>query len=126
MTYTVVIVLTIVLGFILFKNKIDSIPEVMNYADIDVKEAKKMLSKGEATALDVRTSLEVSHGKIIGSKSINFSSPSFADALNSIEKNETYIVYCRSGRRSRQACKAMSKQGFKNIYNLAGGYNVWS
>ena len=122
----IVIAFIVILAFVLFGSKSNSNHETLNFAEIDEVEAKKLLSERKAKALDVRTSLEVSQGKISGSKNINFASPSFASALSAIEKNQAYIVYCRSGRRSRQACKIMAKQGFRKLYNLEGGYNTWN
>lgn len=37
---------------------------------------------------------------------------------NSIDKNSTIIVYCKSGKRSFEAGKLLKKEGYKNTYNL--------
>ena len=38
------------------------------------------------------------------------------------DKNKTYIIYCRSGHRSRYAIKLLKKLGYKNLYNLWEGF----
>jgi len=34
-------------------------------------------------------------------------------------------VYCKAGGRSAQACAIMNQLGFKNAYNLVGGFSQW-
>ena len=45
----------------------------------------------------------------------------FLEIMDSLEKEGTYVVYCRTGRRSVRTCTLMKNAGFKNIYNLDGG-----
>ena len=40
-------------------------------------------------------------------------------------KTEELICYCRSGRRSIQACMMLETFGFTNIKNLEGGMKNW-
>lgn len=40
-------------------------------------------------------------------------------------KNEEIIVYCRSGKRSMQACMVLETMGFTNTVNLEGGMLAW-
>jgi len=36
------------------------------------------------------------------------------------------LVYCAGGERSAAACEFLSRQGYENLYNLAGGFHAWS
>lgn len=82
---------------------------------------KKQLQEAEkAILLDVRTAGEYSGGTIPGSKNIDFLSPNFSKKVESLDKDATYFVFCRSGNRSGQACKMMHKMGF-DVRNLSGG-----
>lgn len=47
--------------------------------------------------------------------------------LDKIEglKEDEIILYCRSGKRSLQACMILESQGFKNVKNLTGGMLEW-
>ena len=84
------------------------------------------LSKAETIAyLDVRTPGEVAEGKIPGTKVINVMAPDFAEQVSKLDKNATWVVYCRSGNRSATACNIMAEQGFTKLYNLMGGYGAW-
>lgn len=46
------------------------------------------------------------------------------DEINEF-KNEEVICYCRSGKRSLQACLMLETIGFTNVKNLTGGVVEW-
>lgn len=106
----------VVLGILLLIKSKSSAP------GLSATEAKDMLAKGEVKLLDVRTSGEHNQGNIKGSKNIDVMNPSFKNRIEKLDKNDTYIVYCKSGMRSAKACSIMDKAGFSKIYNLKGGY----
>ena len=41
------------------------------------------------------------------------------------DKSNYYFVYCKAGSRSAQACILMQELGFKNTFNLEGGFSEW-
>jgi rhodanese-related sulfurtransferase len=57
--------------------------------------------------------------------SINISSSDIDDRFNELDKNKSYLVYCRSGARSSAAANRMRSNGFKNVTNMTGGMNSW-
>jgi rhodanese-related sulfurtransferase len=75
--------------------------------------------------LDVRTAEEFSTGFIEGAVNIDYSRDNFEEKLESLDKNRTYLVYCRSGGRSRRVLELMRERGFYRIYNLTGGISLW-
>ena len=75
--------------------------------------------------LDVRTSSEFHDGHIKGALSIDVNLPSFSEELEQSDRNATYLVYCRSGNRSRTALAIMEDLGFTHIYHLANGITEW-
>lgn len=76
--------------------------------------------------LDVRTEEEVEAGYIPSATNIDiYLGQGFIDEIEKLDKSKNYYVYCRSGKRSGQACTIMNQLGFKNAYNLAGGFMKW-
>ncbi len=99
------------------------------YEDIEPKEAFTILEKNrnnpEYVALDVRTPEEYEIGHIEKAELINVHSKGFEGELEKLDKNKHYFVYCKGGRRGQKAVKLMDKHGFKNIYNIIGGFDKW-
>ena len=75
--------------------------------------------------LDVRTLQEFADGYVEGAINIDFSSATFGDELDALDKEKTYLIYCRSGNRSGQALGMMEELGFQEVYNLSGGISAW-
>lgn len=72
--------------------------------------------------IDVRTPEEVSQGFIKGADYFfNVNGGNFEEQLKDLDKDATYIVYCRSGMRSNNAQSIMKKLGFTKVYDLKGG-----
>ena len=85
---------------------------------LSIEKFEKMMSKKKNRLVDVRTPEEVSEGQIAGALNINFLGENFASEIQNLNKNETYLLYCRSGARTRKAADAMQKMGFKHVYML--------
>ena len=90
--------------------------ESISYADY-----LKMDNSNDFIIVDVRTPEEYMIKRIKNSININFYDEKFIDFFKIYDKDENILIYCRSGRRSLEAVKNLSKKGFKNIYDLKGG-----
>jgi rhodanese-related sulfurtransferase len=75
--------------------------------------------------LDVRTPAEFAQGYIEDAINIDFYSATFRDKLNKLDKEKTYLLYCRSGNRSGRTLKLMEELQFKTAYNMTGGIGQW-
>jgi len=95
------------------------------YQNIPVSEFKEKMKDSDLVILDVRTPQETAQGKISGAIEIDYASSDFDAKVRQLDKSKTYLVYCAVGSRSAAACDALSKKGFKKIYNLKGGYMGW-
>lgn len=95
--------------------------------ELSTKEWKEQLKNDEnAVVLDVRTEEEVEEGIIPNAKNIDiYKGQGFLDEVEKLDKSKNYYVYCRSGKRSAQACTLMGQKGFENTYNLVGGFQEW-
>jgi rhodanese-related sulfurtransferase len=93
---------------------------------MDVLEFSKKITESGVVILDVRTPAEFAEGYIEGAGLIDFQSGNFENEIALLDKDVTYAVYCRSGKRSGQAVKIMHDAGFHNVYNLEGGVIDWA
>ena len=83
--------------------------------------------KADSTAflLDVRRANEYAEGHIPGATLLDVTNePEFLKGIESLDKDKTIYIYCRSGRRSRIAAKHLIDNGF-NVVDLQGGYSAW-
>lgn len=96
-------------------------------ADLTQTEWSNQLAKdADAVIIDVRTDAEVAQGYIPLMKHLDIYNPAgFMDAVKQMDTSKNYYVYCRSGARSAQACAILNSLGFKNAYNLMGGFMEW-
>jgi rhodanese-related sulfurtransferase len=92
---------------------------------LTIAQFEKMSTKKKSMVVDVRTPEEVSEGHLIGALNINFLGENFANEIQHLDKKKTYLLYCRSGNRTRKAADLMQKSGFKNVYMLEGGITAW-
>lgn len=77
-----------------------------------------------AIILDVRTPEEFYEGHIEGAQS--FPLAGIMSALTRIPDREAPLfVYCLSGARSSQACRALNQMGYANVTDM-GGIARWS
>ena len=94
--------------------------------NLDPEAFKKALEKSpENYLIDVRTAREIRSGKLKDAIEINFMSTEFTKQIATLSRAESYFMYCRSGNRSKKACKEMQRMGFENLYNLEGGLLAW-
>lgn len=95
-------------------------------ANLNVAEFSAKSQEAGVISLDVRTAGEFAEGHLVNALNINVESGNFEAEIANLDKNATYAVYCRSGRRSAVAVELMEKAGFNNLYNLDGGVIDWS
>ncbi|MBN1499936.1 MAG: rhodanese-like domain-containing protein [Spirochaetes bacterium] len=100
-----------------------------NSVSIDAEKSKKMIDENKNNKdfiiIDVRTPQEYSQGHIENSINIDFYAPDFQEKISALDRNKTYLVYCRSGNRSAQSIPVFQKAGIKNFFNMTGGFSDW-
>lgn len=100
-------------------------PKTKKYEDLPSGMFHELTLQPDTVILDVRTAGEFSSGKIRGARNLDIMSSTFVNQVRNLPKDKTYLVYCRSGNRSGQACEIMADQGFEKLKNLAGGIMRW-
>ena len=100
--------------------------QVNGYTQISQDEAKEMMARDDGHIIvDVRRQDEYDAGHIPGAiiipnEDINTERPKELPDLDQI-----ILVYCRSGRRSKEASEKLAKMGYTNIYEF-GGIITWT
>jgi len=118
----IVILVAVLLAFNFFSNSTRDMDKSMNISPAEFKEKVKTES---GVVIDVRTDDEYNNGHLaIADHQFNLLDGEFESKLDSLNKNKTYYLYCRSGNRSGQAARLMKKNGFKNVYNAGGFGNL--
>lgn len=75
--------------------------------------------------VDVRTLEEFNEGHLKSAQNICVTDSDFAENISKLDKNQPIYLYCRSGKRSAAAAKIMKDLGFKEIYDMDGGFINW-
>lgn len=98
----------------------------MNYKNLKPEAFQAAFNTNDnGCLLDVRTPSEVATGVIDDPLVIDFLGGAFEQKVQQLDKEKTYYVYCRSGKRSANACQLMATLGFKSLVNLEGGILAW-
>ncbi|MHB0935355.1 MAG: rhodanese-like domain-containing protein [Armatimonadota bacterium] len=91
------------------------------YHKLSPQEAKALLDRDPAiTLVDVRTEAEFREQRIAGSLLIpDYELETLAPQLLP-DKHATILLYCRSGRRSREAAMKLVAMGYPNVFDFGG------
>jgi len=91
---------------------------------LSAPELKALIDSGAAIELvDVRTEWERATARIDGSRLLD---QAYHDALLLRDRETAIVFQCHHGVRSQHAAEYFREQGFRNLYNLAGGIDAWS
>lgn len=92
-----------------------------SYVNITAQEAKELMDREEGyVILDVRTEEEYAQGHIPGAILIpDYEIDTKAEDILK-DKNQMLLVYCRSGRRSKNAAQVLLNLGYTDIREFGG------
>ncbi|MBQ1329638.1 MAG: rhodanese-like domain-containing protein [Mogibacterium sp.] len=96
------------------------------YKQISQDEAMKIMEEESGFLIvDVRRPDEFAEGHIEGA--INVPNEGIAEEMPEElpDKDQLLLIYCRTGRRSKEASEKLAKIGYKNVYEF-GGINTWT
>ena len=95
------------------------------YKKITSDEAKKMMETQKAIVVDVRTLEEYNEGHIPNAISVPLETIENEAEAKLKNKDALILVYCRSGRRSREAALKLIEKGYTNVIDF-GGIKDWN
>ena len=97
--------------------------------DVTAEEAYTLIQQNQLDPtfiiIDVRTPEEFAEGYIEGAINIDFQSENFRGQIDKLNRDNKYLIYCRSGNRSRGALEIMVEMDFKEVYHLSAGIVKW-
>lgn len=98
--------------------------------DITVQEAFDLIEEEQDNPdfaiIDVRTPEEYTEGHIENAVNIDFRTDDFEDRISELDREKTYVIYCRSGVRSAGAFDVMERLDFHEAYNVLEGITGWT
>lgn len=97
--------------------------------NVTVGKAQELMNeragKADFVILDVRTPEEFAEGHIADAVNLDVQSRDFEKKLRALDRKKSYLVYCRTGNRSRTATVAMEALGFRSIFHMNEGIVKW-
>ena len=96
---------------------------MVEFKEIQVEEAAKMLDSGKALFVDVRDPASYEAAHIPGAFFLNDSN--VEEFVKKREKTKPVVVYCYHGHTSHGAAAYLTDQGFKEVYSVMGGFEQW-
>ncbi|MBR1469149.1 MAG: rhodanese-like domain-containing protein [Prevotella sp.] len=97
-----------------------------NFENKDVKGFAELVADSNVVVLDVRTAEEFGEGHLDRALNIDVMQGDFLEKAKQILPADKKIaVYCRSGRRSANACAKLAAEGYQ-VVNLKGGILAWT
>ena len=88
-------------------------------------DAAGLISEPGVLVLDVRTAEEFAEGHLTGAEQLDWYAPDFPERVAELDREATWVVYCRSGVRSGRAVAFLRQQGYAQAVNLRGGILQW-
>ncbi len=77
----------------------------------------------KAQLIDVREQKEFDGGHILGAR--NIPSTQLKMRMKELRKDKPVYLYCQSGMRSTRAAQMLYKKGYRELYQLEGGFKQW-
>lgn len=101
--------------------------QAQNKIEVSSEQALELIQKNNnIVVLDVRTSEEFESGHVKGALNIDIYQQDFYSKISKLDKTKTYLIYCRTNRRSGNAVNFMIQNGFKSLYQMMDGFVGWS
>lgn len=108
---------------VLDKADFDEVLKPPMVEEIDAARARVLLREQGARLLDCRYESEYDESRIPGARLVPLDRLRH-QGVYAIDPGPTYVVYCRSGRRSKAAAFLLRERGFRAL-SLAGGIRDW-
>lgn len=96
-------------------------------AEVTSIEVDKLIKSNQKfIILDVRTPGEFQQGHLKGAINLDINSPETKPTIEKMDRDASYIVYCRTKNRSGVITNFMMESGFKNVWQMTDGIVGWN
>lgn len=107
---------------VLRKEDFDDLVKPAMLTEVSAQEIHSLVQEGKVRLLDCRYDMEYEESRIPGAELIQLHKLRFE--THKLDPDTRYIVYCRSGRRSKAAAFLLTERKF-HAQSLAGGIKDW-
>lgn len=96
------------------------------FITITPESARELIEKEpEITILDIRPNADFKREHIPWAVNLDYDGHQFQSKVEKLDKNQPYIIYCKSGVRGGYFMEKMRESGFVGAYNILGGFVAW-
>ena len=106
------------------QEQVEEQPEEISYMDVSAQEAKELIDNTPGIII-VDVSPAYANGHLPNAINYYFGDGSLDNALPTLDKEATYLVYCHVDSASRIGAQKFIDAGFKNVYRLESHYSGW-
>ena len=96
-----------------------------SFKSVDATQFGEVIKNPEVQLVDVRTADEYNSGHIVGAENMDVNQSDFDSRVATLDKARPVALYCRSGRRSKEAAEKLCKLGYTNVVEF-GGIMDWN
>ncbi len=91
---------------------------------IRVSEARALLQREDLTVFDMRDEASFAQGHIAGARYLSYAN--LGEAVMTTPRDKPVLIYCYHGNASQIGAEIFTDFGFREVYDLIGGYENWS
>lgn len=96
--------------------------QLKNFSAISYEKFQEQASQENAVVIDIRTPGEINNFALPEKTiDLDFYAPDFGEKIAQLDKEKTYLLYCRSGSRTNSTKRFMKELNFTSVYDLKGG-----
>jgi rhodanese-related sulfurtransferase len=95
----------------------------VSFDSMTSEQAEELIASENVYILDVRSEDGYSEGHIPNAKNIPLKE--LEGRLSELDKNNTFLIVCKTGKTSEEASKLLVKNSYLHIFNMTGGMDSW-
>ena len=99
------------------EGSVDSVPDAQATSP-SAADSSAQTPVSDLVVIDVRSPQEFAEGHVQGALNLDLNSGEFQAAMDGLDPDANYALYCRSGNRSGQAAAMLAGAGFTSVQDL--------